>query len=82
MATPPHDAGPDAPAPSPAVEASGVAARQRRARRWVAALTAVVVAVPVGITVQQVTVHGTAFFVCRPPAVGATAHRAPECPKP
>ena len=54
----------------------------RRARRWILALTAVVVAVPVGATAEQLLVHGSAFFVCRGPAVGATGHRAPDCPLP
>jgi hypothetical protein len=57
-------------------------ATQRRAKRWMVALTTLVVAVPVGITVEQVAVHGAAFFVCRAPAVGATGHMAPPCPKP
>ena len=61
---------------------SGVAAKQLRAKRWMVALTTVLVAVPVGVTVEQVAVHGRAFFVCRGPAVGATDHRARECPPP
>lgn len=61
---------------------SGAAAKQLRAKRWMVALTAVLAAVPVGVTAEQFAVHGKAFFICRGPAVGATDHRAPNCPKP
>jgi hypothetical protein len=61
---------------------NSVAARQRRANRWMVAVVAVLVAVPVVATVEQVVAHGPAFFTCRGPAVGATSHRAPDCPKP
>jgi hypothetical protein len=59
-----------------------VVAKQLWAKRWMAALTALLVAVPVGVTAEQFAVHGKAFFVCRGPAVGATDHKAPNCPKP
>jgi hypothetical protein len=60
----------------------GLPAKQLRAKRWMVALTAVLVAVPVGATAEQLAVHGKAFFICRGPAVGATDHKAADCPEP
>ena len=59
-----------------------VAAAQLRAKRWMVILTATVIAVPVGVTVEQLATHGATFFMCRGPAVGATGHRVADCPKP
>ena len=63
-------------------KAHSVAVGQQRAKRWMVALTAALIAVPVGVTVEQLAAHGTRFFICRAPAVGATSHRAADCPKP
>ena len=69
--------------PSPPDDgARDAAAAQLRAKRWVVILTAALIAVPVGVTVEQLATHGATFFVCRGPAVGATSHRAADCPRP